>query len=121
VLLCLTCGHLPGQDGAARPAAPTPEDVERYFETRDARITYSWVVRALLEATSASRPVAQAYAFLVGKIESVGVGVAAGGGPAAVAGEIGKEALFTATKKLLDHPEELSMVIANELMNEGMR
>ena len=55
-----------------KPDALSSDDVERYFETRDARVYYSWIVRAMMEATSASRPVAQGYAFLVGNMESIG-------------------------------------------------
>ena len=38
-----------------------------------------------------------------------------------LAKEVAKEALLKATKDLLDHPEKLSMEIANQLMDEGMR
>lgn len=110
-----------GSSATAQEREPMPEDLERYFQTQDARVTYSWIVRAMLEAQMAHRPVAQAYAFLVGNLESLSTAAVIGGGPAGVAKELSKEALFSATKAMLDHPEKVTMEMANALMDEGLR
>ena len=98
---------------------PAPEDVEKYFATRDARITYHWVTRSMIEAQMAHRPVARVYAFIAGNMEGFALDVALGG-PAGFAKGATKELLFDATKAMLGHPEKLCLDLANALMTEGL-
>ena len=97
------------------------ERFEKTMQSQTARVFYSWLCRAVLEAQSASRPVARAYAYLFTQSPRLALELFTTGGTATVAREVGKEALFSATKAYLDHPETVCMELANALYDQGVR
>ena len=99
---------------------PTTADVDKYFQTQDARLTYSFTVRALIEAQSLHRPIAPAMAFVFKEGPTLAVDMFEGG-PAAIGADVGEEVLFSTVKSYLDHPESVCMNMANSLYDQGLK
>jgi hypothetical protein len=107
------------------PAVPrvdgqSTSEIETSLQSRGARIKYSWQVRITIEALSAHRVPARGYAFLFNKGPALTAQFMLGGAPA-VGANVSKEILLSTTRDLVGHPEKLSMAVANDLWDEGLR
>ena len=112
VCICSMLGLVHGQE-------ITGEQLDKFLGSRDARIMYSWQIRTLLEAQSAHRPVAQAYAYIFLQAPDLAADLIEGG-PGALAGRVTKDAIFAAAKTIVGHPEKACMEMANTLYDKGL-
>ena len=94
-----------------------PPDEQPLPAGRKARVAYSWIHRAVLEAAVTDRVTAENYTFLGGNLERLSLDAAGVGAP----GRSARKALFGTVKALLEPPEKVVRELANALVGEGLR
>ena len=103
--------------GSAQQPQTLPQDEQPLLAGRRARVAYSWIHRAVLEAAVTDRVTAENYTFLGGNLELLSLDAAGVVAP----GRSARKALFGTVKALLEPPEKVVRELANALVGEGLR
>ncbi len=117
IILAAAAALGPVASEAVQQPQTIPPDEQPLAAGRRARVAYSWIHRAVLEAAVTDRVTAENYTFLGGNLERLSLDAAGVGAP----GRSARKALFGTVKALLEPPEKVVRELANALVGEGLR
>lgn len=117
IILAAAAALGPVASESAHQPQTVPQDELPLLAGRSARVAYSWIHRAVLEAAVTDRVTAENYTFLGGNLERLSLDAAGVGAP----GRSARTALFGTVKALLEPPEKVVRELANALVGEGLR